>query len=440
MEIMRYPSAEAENRIEGITNRGLEYDKAQMDSVSRILDDVKRRGDAAVIEYTNRFDAPEMKTSGILVTAEEIASAWNRVDDGFISALNRAARQIESFHRRQVENSWFDTPRKGVMLGQMVNPVSAAGIYVPGAKGGMTPLVSSVLMGGIPAKIAGVKRVVMTTPPMADGGVNPHLLAAADTIGIDRIYKVGSAWAIAALAYGTKTIDPVDVIVGPGNIYVTLAKKMVSGRVGIDGIAGPSEILVIADDQANPDYIAADLLSQAEHDVLASAVLITTSIDVAQSVAIALQLQLADLNRRDIAEKSLESFGAILVVSDLESAFEVANQIAPEHLELHIQDPFGWVGSVKNAGAVFIGAHTPEPVGDYIAGPNHVLPTGGTARFSSALSVDCFMKRTSLVYYTPEAFRGEADDAVRIAEIEGLGAHAQAMRIRMKNSNAQIKS
>jgi histidinol dehydrogenase len=318
----------------------------------------------------------------------------------------------------------------------MVNPVSAAGIYVPGARGGMTPLVSSVLMGGIPAKIAGVKRVVMTTPPTADGGVNPHLLVAADTIGIDRIYKVGSAWAIAALAYGTKTIDPLDVIVGPGNIYVTLAKKMVSGRVGIDAIAGPSEILVIADDQANPDYIAADLLSQAEHDVLASAILVTTSIDVARSVAAALQPQLALLKRREIAEKSLESFGAILVVSDLESAIEVANRIAPEHLELHIQDPFGWVGSIKNAGAVFIGAYTPEPVGDYIAGPNHVLPTGGTARFSSALSVDCFMKRTSLVYYTPEAFYGEADDAVRIAEIEGLGAHAQAMRIRMKNSNA----
>jgi histidinol dehydrogenase len=436
MEIMRYPSAEAENRIEGITNRGLEYDKAEMDSVARILDDVKSRGDEALIEYTNRFDAPEMKTSGIVVTGEEIASARDRVDEGFVSALNRAARQIESFHRRQVENSWFDTPRKGVMLGQMVNPVSAAGIYVPGARGGMTPLVSSVLMGGIPAKIAGVKRVVMTTPPTADGGVNPHLLVAADTIGIDRIYKVGSAWAIAALAYGTKTIDPVDVIVGPGNIYVTLAKKMVSGRVGIDAIAGPSEILVIADDQANPDYIAADLLSQAEHDVLASAILVTTSIDVARSVAAALQPQLALLKRREIAEKSLESFGAILVVSDLESAIEVANRIAPEHLELHIQDPFGWVGSIKNAGAVFIGAYTPEPVGDYIAGPNHVLPTGGTARFSSALSVDCFMKRTSLVYYTPEAFYGEADDAVRIAEIEGLGAHAQAMRIRMKNSNA----
>ena len=436
MELMTYPSADAEARIGAIINRGIDYEKDDIDSVNRILADVQSRGDSALIEYTNRFDAPEMTISEVAVAPAEIAAAKKQVDGAFVSALNRAARQVESFHRRQLENSWFDMPRQGVMLGQMVNPVSGAGIYVPGARGGMTPLVSSVLMGGIPAKIAGVARVVMVTPPTADGGVDPHLLVAADMIGIDQIYKAGSAWAIAALTYGTETIAPVDVIVGPGNIYVTLAKKMVSGTVGIDGVAGPSEILVIADDNADPEFIAADLLSQAEHDPLASSVLVTTSADVGQSVADALQFQLARLSRRDIAAQSLARFGAILVVSDMDAAVAVANRIAPEHLELHIADPFGWVGAIKNAGAIFIGPYTPEPIGDYIAGPNHVLPTGGTARFSSALSVDCFMKRTSLVYYTPAAFYAEADDAVQIAETEGLGAHAESMRIRVKKKPA----
>lgn len=436
MELMTYPSADAEVRIRAIINRGIDYEKDDIDSVNRILADVQSRGDSALIEYTNRFDAPEMTISEVAVAPAEIAAAKKQVDGAFVSALNRAARQVESFHRRQLENSWFDMPRQGVMLGQMVNPVSGAGIYVPGARGGMTPLVSSVLMGGIPAKIAGVARVVMVTPPTADGGVDPHLLVAADMIGIDQIYKAGSAWAIAALTYGTETIAPVDVIVGPGNIYVTLAKKMVSGTVGIDGVAGPSEILVIADDNADPEFIAADLLSQAEHDPLASSVLVTTSADVGQSVADALQFQLARLSRRDIAAQSLARFGAILVVPDMDAAVAVANRIAPEHLELHIADPFGWVGAIKNAGAIFIGPYTPEPIGDYIAGPNHVLPTGGTARFSSALSVDCFMKRTSLVYYTPAAFYAEADDAVQIAETEGLGAHAESMRIRVKKKPA----
>lgn len=432
MKIINYPSADAEACIAAIISRGLIYEKDDIDAVNHILADVKERGDDAVIEYTNRFDAPEMKIADMAVTPEEMASAEKSVDDAFVSALSRAAGQIESFHRRQLENSWFDAPRQGVILGQMVNPLSAAGIYVPGARGGTTPLVSSVLMGGIPAKIAGVKRVVMVTPPTADGSVNPHLLAAANRIGIDQVYKAGSAWAIAALTHGTKTIAPVDVIVGPGNVYVTLAKKMVSGLVGIDGVAGPSEILVIADSHADPDYIAADLLSQAEHDRLASAVLVTTSNDVARAVSDALQGQLPRLSRGEVAAASLERFGAILVVPDMEAAMEIANRIAPEHLELQVRDPFDWIGSVKNAGAVFMGAYTPEPIGDYIAGPNHVLPTAGTARFSSALSVGCFMKRTSLVYYTAGAFYDEAEDAMRLAEIEGLGAHAESMRIRMK--------
>ncbi len=432
MKIINYPSADAEARIAAVISRGLEFKKDDIESVTRILADVRNRGDEALIAYTNRFDAPAMTVADMTVTAEEIAWARKTVDDDFLSALTRAAGQIESFHRRQLENSWFDAPRQGVILGQMVNPVCAAGVYVPGARGGMTPLVSSVLMGGIPAKIAGVERIVMVTPPTVDGGVNPHLLVAADMVGIDRVYKVGSAWAIAALTYGTETIDPVDVIVGPGNVYVTLAKKMVMGRVGIDGVAGPSEIMVIADSHADPDFIAADLLSQAEHDALASAVLVTPSMDVARAVEAALQSQLAGLARVEIAAASLDSYGAILVVADMETAMAVANRIAPEHLELQVRNPFDWLGHIKNAGAVFLGAYTPEPVGDYIAGPNHVLPTGGTARFSSALSVDCFTKRTSVVYYTSGAFSAEAGDAVRLAETEGLGAHAESMRIRIK--------
>lgn len=432
MEILTYASAAAEKRIGDILSRGIEYAQADVDSVVHILSEVRERGDAAVIEYTNRFDAPEMTLSGVKVREEEIDDARSKVDGSFVSALERAVRQVESFHRRQLENSWFDMPRAGVMLGQRVAPVSGAGIYVPGAKGGMTPLVSSVLMGGIPARIAGVETVSMVTPPMADGGVSPYLLVAADRVGIDRIYKIGSAWAIAALTYGTQTIAPVDVIVGPGNIYVTLAKKMVAGTVGIDAVAGPSEILVIADERADPDYIAADLLSQAEHDPMAASVLVTCSADIARSVAEALESQMEKLSRRDIAAASVEKYGAIFVVPDTETAVALANRIAPEHLELQVSEPFGWIGAIKNAGAVFIGAYTPEPVGDYIAGPNHVLPTGGTARFSSALSVDCFMKRTSLVYYTQAAFYEEAGDAVRIAETEGLDAHAESMRIRLK--------
>ena len=436
MEIINYPSVEAEARIDSIINRSRDYEKSDIDTVSKILVDVKARGDDALLEYTNRFDAPEMQISDIEVTEGEFASARNTVSATFMSALTRASRQIESFHRRQVENSWFDTPRQGVILGQMVNPVSSAGIYVPGARGGMTPLVSSVLMGGIPAKIAGVENLVMVTPPTAEGGVNPHLLVAAETVGVDRVYKVGSAWAIAALTYGTKTIDPVDVIVGPGNIYVTLAKKMVTGLVGTEGVAGPSEILVIADEGADPDYIAADLLSQAEHDIMASSVLVTTNPGIAHRVADELQSQLTRLGRSDIARQSLESFGAILVVPDMAAAIGIANRIAPEHLELQVHNPFDWIGSIKNAGAIFIGGYTPEPIGDYIAGPNHVLPTGGTARFSSALSVSCFTKRTSLVYYTPDAFYKEADDAIRMADMEGLGAHAESMRIRLQKKPA----
>jgi histidinol dehydrogenase len=321
--------------------------------------------------------------------------------------------------------------RPGTLLGQLVHPVDAAGVYVPGARGGETPLVSSVLMGVIPAKVAGVKQIVMVTPPTKAGGVSPHLLVAAKKAGVDAVYKAGSAWAIAALAYGTETIPKVDVIVGPGNIYVTLAKKILVGTVGIDSIAGPSEILVIADDGARPNFIAADLLSQAEHDVLSSAVLITDSQRLAQDVVKESKEQLKHLARVDIAKESLQKFGAIFAVKKMSDAIEMANRIAPEHLELHIRDPLEVLGKIRHAGAVFVGDYTPEPVGDYMAGPNHVLPTAGTARFASALSVDHFIKKTSVIQYTQKAFRREAADIMRLAEIEGLGAHARSVKIRL---------
>ncbi len=432
MEISCYPSAEAEKKILAITNRSLEMRTEDVEAVSNILSDVKSRGDAAVMEYTRRFDAPELTIDHLIVTEAEIASAENQVSEDFRSALSRAVDQIEGFHKKQLRNSWITTPRPGVMLGQLINPVDAAGIYVPGARGGLTPLVSSVLMGAIPAKIAGVRHVAMVTPPTRQGTVNPHLLVAARKVGVDVIYKVGSAWAIAALAYGTPTVKKVDVIVGPGNIYVTLAKKMVAGVVGIDMIAGPSEILVIADDSANARYIAADLLSQAEHDRLASSILITNSKKTAEDVLTAVRDQLDHLDRRAIAEQSLRDFGTILIVPDIETAVALSNRIAPEHLELQVREPFEYVGLIRNAGAVFIGEYTPEPVGDYVAGPNHVLPTGGTARFSSALSVDVFMKQTSLLHYSRQAFHREASDIMCLANVEGLGAHAGSVNVRRK--------
>jgi histidinol dehydrogenase len=317
------------------------------------------------------------------------------------------------------------------MLGQLVRPVERVGVYVPGGQGGKTPLVSAVLMGAIPARVAGVAQVVMVTPPTADGRVNPHLLVAARKAGVDEVYRAGSAWAVAALAYGTETIPRVDVIVGPGNLYVTLAKKIVAGTVGIDILAGPSEILIIADESADPDFIAADLLSQAEHDAMASAVLVTTHRELAQAVKAALGRQLAQLARAEIARESIRRFGAAIVVRDVAEAIELANRMAPEHLELQLRDPFAHLGAIRNAGAVFLGEYTPEPVGDYVAGPNHVLPTGGTARFASALSVDNFVKRTSLIHYSADAFRREAADILRLAEVEGLGAHAHSIQVRL---------
>ncbi len=431
MRIYHYPSESAEARVVLIANRGAGFKKKDFTEVNRILEDVKKHGDSALIKYVNRFDSPGLTAASLKVTAEEIRAASKKVDRNFIRSLNRAASQIEEFHKQQKTESWINTKRPGTLLGQMVNPVDAAGVYVPGGKGGKTPLVSSVLMGVIPARIAGVKKVLMATPPTKDGTVNPHLLIAAKKARVDAIYKIGSAWAIAALAYGTETIPKTDVIVGPGNIYVTIAKKIVAGTVGIDMIAGPSEIMVIADKTANPEYIAADLLSQAEHDMLASSILVTDSKETAQAVVLAVKKQVKHLARKEIAEKSLEKFGAVIVVPDLDVAIELANRMAPEHLELQIDTPFEYIGKIRNAGALFIGSYTPEPVGDYIAGPNHVLPTAGTARFSSALSVNHFIKTTSIIHYSKDAFKKEANDIIRLAEIEGLDAHANAVKIRL---------
>jgi len=432
MKILKYPSAAARKRLDAIVNRHLAFKVRDVQVVKRILADVRKNKDRALIEYINRFDAPRLTADSLRVTKSEINAARRRVDKGFLRSLNKAAKQIEVFHRHQVEQSWFTTDLDGTMLGQLVRPVDAAGIYVPGGRGGETPLVSSVLMGCIPAKIAGVKNICITTPPTKTGEVNPYVLVAAHKVGVDTIYKAGSAWGIAAFAYGTETVPRVDVVVGPGNIYVTLAKKMVAGTVGIDMIAGPSEILVIADQKANPDYIAADLLSQAEHDPLASTMLLTTSGELAKAVVVAVRGQLEDLPRRGIAEASLKAYGAVIVVPDLAAAFDLANRIAPEHLELLVEEPFQYLGSVQNAGAVFLGPYTPEPVGDYIAGPNHVLPTAGTARFASALSVDHFIKKTSVVYYSEKALKRDASDIMRLAEIEGLSGHGRAIKIRKK--------
>jgi len=431
LKIIDFPSPAAEKALAAIASRGLAFTKKEHAAVSRILDDVKTRGDEAVVEYTRRFDSPAYSLKDMRVGAREFAAAKSSADRAFLRALNRAASQIKTFHRRLLRAGFVSLDRPGTMLGQLVRPVERAGVYVPGGQGGRTPLVSSVLMGAIPARVAGVEKVIMVTPPTADGRVNPHLLVAAQKAGVDEVYKVGSAWAVAALAFGTATIPKVDVIVGPGNLYVTLAKKIVAGTVGIDIIAGPSEVLVLADDSADPEFIAADLLAQAEHDARASAVLVTTSAVLAAGVRAEVERQLSELGRAEIARESVARFGAIFVVPEVSIGIDLSNRVAPEHLELHLRDPFSRLGEIRNAGAVFIGAYTPEPVGDYVAGPNHVLPTAGTARFASSLSVDHFLKRTSVIHYSPEALGREAADIMRLAEVEGLSAHANTIKRRL---------
>jgi histidinol dehydrogenase len=427
-----YPSKEAEARLADIATRKLGADPALEKRVLEIIEAVKREGDEALLGYTRQFDAPQMSKEQLSVTEGEIERAYEAVEPGFLEILRTAIANVESFHRQQLHPSHFMTRPDGTFLGQMVRPVSGAGLYIPGGTGGETPLISSVIMNGVPARIAGVKDLALVTPPRRDGSVNPHLLVAASEVGVTRIHKIGSAWAIAALAFGTASVERVDVIVGPGNIYVALAKKLVSGEVGIDLIAGPSEILVIADHRATPDFVAADLLGQAEHDSMASGVLITTDEQIAEQTSESLRRQLEKLPRRGIAEEALKRYGAIFLVQDLDQALELANRIAPEHLELQVEDPWSHLGKIEHAGAVFLGDCTPEAVGDYYAGPNHVLPTAGTARFASALGVENFLKRTSVLSYSRAALDRDAAAIMRLAELEGLQAHAASVRVRMK--------
>ena len=432
MKVLTYPSEEAQARIAEIMNRTLAYSEDHERTVMKIIQAVQAEGDTALIRYTREFDAPEITLEQIRVGKAEIDRAVAEVDSEFTGLLQRAKDNIRRFHQAQRRNSWFLPCEDGSILGQMVRPVAAAGLYIPGGRAGETPLISSLLMNAIPAIIAGVPRLQVVTPPQQDGSVNSHLLVAAQSLGIKDIFRVGSAWAIAALAYGTETIPAVDVIVGPGNIYVTLAKKLLTGQVGIDMIAGPSEILVIADASANPRHVAADILSQAEHDPMASGLMLTPDAGLAKATCAALEEQLAKLPRRQIAEESLAAFGGVIVVNDLDTAIELANRLAPEHLELLVEQPFQLLGKIQNAGAVFLGHHSPEPVGDYFAGPNHVLPTAGTARFSSGLSVDHFVKKTSVISYSAEALQRDAANIIRLAKLEGLEAHARSVKVRLE--------
>lgn len=392
-----------------------------------ILKDVRENGDRAVFKYTKIFDGVSLTENTIRVSEEEIEDACLKVDSELIETIKKAKKNIEEFHMKQKENSWFSSEKDGVILGQLYRPLEKAGIYVPG---GTAAYPSSVLMNAVPAKVAGVEKIVMVTPPGKNNSINPVILTAAKEAGVDEIYRVGGAQAIAAMAFGTASIPRVDKIVGPGNIYVAAAKRMVYGYCDIDMVAGPSEIAVVADDSANPAYVAADLLSQAEHDVLASAILVTTSLKLALEVKKELERQCGYLPRKDIIEKALESYGAIIITESLKEAVEIVNKIAPEHLELCVEEPFSLLGDIRNAGAIFLGSYAPEPLGDYFAGPNHVLPTGGTARFFSPLSVADFMKKSSLISYSRDALGKVQKDITRFAEAEGLTAHANAIRIR----------
>ncbi len=425
-------SPEGREIIEALQDRFQLADDNCQRTVSGIIEQVRSRGDAALVEYTRQFDSPEFRAEQLRVSGDELATAYELVDDDFRDTLELAIDRISDFHERERQESWMTTREDGVITGRLVNPVDAAGLYVPGGRGGSTPLVSSVLMNGIPAGIAGVEQRVMVTPPDANGRISPALLVAAQEIGIDEIYKVGSAWAIAALAYGTETIPLVDVIVGPGNQYVTEAKRQVSGRVRIDMIAGPSEVLIIADHTAEPAFIAADLLAQAEHDPQALAVCIATEAEMAEAIAAALAEQLPQLERAEIAAKSLRDRGALLVAADLAEAITLANFIAAEHLELMVENPFEWLTRIRHAGAIFLGKYTPEAAGDYLAGPNHVLPTMGTARFSSSLGVETFLKKTSLISYSREALEDDSPDIERLARLEGLTGHARSAAIRTR--------
>ena len=401
-------------------------------AVAEIIETVKKGGDEALFSYTEKFDHCKMDAAHIRVTREEIDEAYQKVAADFVEVMKKSAANIRAFHEKQLRNSWFDPKPDGTILGMKILPIAIAGVYVPGGKAAYP---SSVLMNVLPAKVAGVERIIMTTPPGADGKVNPGTLVAAHIAGVDEIYKVGGAQAIAAMAFGTQSIPKVDKITGPGNIFVALAKKACFGYVSIDSIAGPSEILVIADETANPRYVAADLLSQAEHDELASAILITTSKTLADQVSIEVDRFVANLSRREIIEKSLNNYGYILLVDSLDEAADTANEIASEHLEILTKDPFAMMTKIRNAGAIFLGEYSSEPLGDYFAGPNHVLPTNGTARFFSPLNVDDFLKKTSIISYSRPALEKIHQDIECFAENEGLTAHANSIRVRFEKED-----
>jgi histidinol dehydrogenase len=399
-------------------------------TVSEIVQTVRRQGDKALLHYTAEFDGQTLTVDRLRVTGAELDAAYQQISKELLDAIQLAAENIEAFHRQRVPKSWVTFGDRDVVLGKRYTPVDRAGIYVPG---GRACYPSTVLMNAIPAKVAGVPRVVMVTPPGAEKTLNPAVLVAAQVAGVQEIYRVGGAQAIAALAYGTDTIPKVDVITGPGNIYVTLAKKLVYGTVGIDSLAGPSEVLIIADRRANPNYIAADLLAQAEHDPMAAAILITTDSKLAIAVRDAVGVQLQDHPRKTLTEKSIANYGAIVVVEDLETAAELSNEFAPEHLQLEIADPWGLLDRIRHAGAIFLGDATPEAVGDYLAGPNHTLPTSGAARYASALSVETFMKHSSLIEYSNEALDRVGGAIQALAAAEGLTSHGESVRLRLEN-------
>ena len=427
MRIERLDQNTKKNLLEDLLKRSPNSYGKYEESVREILDAVRERGDEALFGYTKKFDGADINAGNILVTESEIKEAYEAVDEGLLEVVRKALVNIRAYHEKQMQYSWFDSKPDGTMLGQKVTALQRVGVYVPGGKAAYP---SSVLMNVMPAKVAGVDEIIMVTPPGRDGKVTPTTLVAAKEAGVDKVYKAGGAQAVGALAYGTESIPKVDKIVGPGNIYVALAKKAVYGHVSIDSIAGPSEILVLADGTANPRYAAADLLSQAEHDELASAILVTTSMELAKKVSEWTKRFTEELSRGEIIQKSLDNYGHILVADSMEEAIEAANEIASEHLEIMTENPFEVMTKIRNAGAIFIGEYSSEPLGDYFAGPNHVLPTNGTAKFFSPLSVDDFIKKSRIISYSREALEKIHTDIERFAEAEQLSAHANSVRVR----------
>lgn len=429
MRIRQLDQETRKNILETLLKRSPSQYGEYESAVSEILENIRSQGDSALFGYTERFDGAKICADNIRVTEKEIREAYSLVDPGLVEIIRRALCNIRDYHARQKQNSWFDSRPDGTMLGQKVTPLQRVGVYVPGGKAAYP---SSVLMNIMPAKVAGVEEIVMVTPPGRDGKVAPHTLVAANEAGADVIYKVGGAQAVGALAYGTESIPKVDKIVGPGNIYVALAKRAVYGHVSIDAVAGPSEILVIADETADPRYVAADLLSQAEHDELASAILVTTSRTLARQVSDQVDAFVRELSRSEIIQSSLDNYGYILVADSMEAAVEIANEIASEHVEIQTKDPYDVMMKIRNAGAIFIGEYSSEPLGDYFAGPNHVLPTNGTARFFSPLSVDDFIKKSSIIAYSREALEAVHEDIEWFAKAEQLTAHANSVHVRFE--------